>query len=52
MTYNGMDALLGLESCENEPILKPRFIQPHGVLLALDPSTLLIEQCPQIRSRS
>jgi diguanylate cyclase (GGDEF)-like protein len=44
MAHNGMDALLGLESCENEPILRPGFIQPHGVLLALEPSTLLIEQ--------
>ena len=43
MAHNGMDALLGLESCEDEPIRTPGFIQPHGVLLALEPSALLIE---------
>ncbi len=44
MAQNGMDALLGLASCEDEPIRTPGFIQPHGVLLALERSTLLIEQ--------
>ena len=39
-----MDALLDLASCEDELIHTPGFIQPHGVLLALERSELLIEQ--------
>jgi photoactive yellow protein len=35
---------LDLTSCENEPIRTPGLIQPHGVLLAIDPTSLIIEQ--------
>ena len=39
-----------LATCENEPIHAPGAIQPHGLLLALDPTTLLVlhvsENCP------
>ncbi|MDF1811849.1 MAG: ATP-binding protein [Verrucomicrobiales bacterium] len=33
-----------LESCEMEVISRPEFIQPHGVLLALQEKTFLIER--------
>jgi light-regulated signal transduction histidine kinase (bacteriophytochrome) len=39
-----VDIALDLSSCENEPIHIPGFIQPHGVLLALDSTTSAIEQ--------
>jgi two-component system, chemotaxis family, sensor kinase Cph1 len=39
-----VDVALDLSSCENEPIHIPGFIQPHGVLLALDWTAFVIEQ--------
>jgi diguanylate cyclase (GGDEF)-like protein len=36
-----------LASCESEPIHTPGFIQPHGVLLALNPTTFIIEQASE-----
>jgi diguanylate cyclase (GGDEF)-like protein len=35
---------LDLDSCASEPIRIPGSIQPHGVLMALDEATFLIEQ--------
>ncbi|MFD0463492.1 hypothetical protein ACFQY9_18230 [Microvirga aerilata] len=35
---------LDLTSCDREPIHVPGSIQPHGILLALDPETLSIYQ--------
>ena len=35
---------LDLSSCDREPIHIPGSIQPHGILLALDPETLAIQQ--------
>ena len=36
-----------LTSCEREPIHIPGSVQPHGVLFALDPASLRIEQVSQ-----
>ncbi len=44
MTTQGIDTSLDVRSCADEPIHIPGSIQPHGVLLALDPTTLVIEQ--------
>ncbi len=34
-----------LDNCAREPIHIPGSIQPHGVLLALDPAQMRIVQC-------
>ncbi|MBL9027751.1 MAG: GAF domain-containing protein [Myxococcales bacterium] len=34
---------IDLSNCEREPIHIPGHVQPHGVLLALDPGTLVVE---------
>lgn len=39
---------IDLNNCDKEPIHIPGFIQPHGVLLAIDPKgTATIVQCSQ-----
>ncbi|MBA1159408.1 histidine kinase dimerization/phosphoacceptor domain -containing protein [Microvirga mediterraneensis] len=35
---------LDLTSCDREPIHVPGSIQPHGILLSLDPETLIVHQ--------
>jgi chemotaxis family two-component system sensor kinase Cph1 len=39
-----MDHLSGLAGCDREPIHIPGAIQPHGVLLAVDPDRLTVRQ--------
>ncbi len=38
------DLLVDLDQCAEEPIRVPERIQPHGVLLALDPATAIIQR--------
>jgi len=42
---------IDLASCESEPIHIPGFIQPHGVLLALNATTFIIEQVSENAER-
>jgi diguanylate cyclase (GGDEF)-like protein len=42
MIISKTDLQSDIASCESEPIHIPGFIQPHGALLALDPTTLAI----------
>jgi len=44
MTIDGAQIPIDRDACAAEPIRIPGSIQPHGVLLALDPETLAIEQ--------
>jgi diguanylate cyclase (GGDEF)-like protein len=44
VTVENSRAPVGLDACAAEPIRIPGSIQPHGVLLALNPETLAIEQ--------
>jgi diguanylate cyclase (GGDEF)-like protein len=45
MTTSDTEALLRrLETCADEPIRIPGAVQPHGVLMSLDPETLRVEQ--------
>ena len=45
------DGPIGLTNCEKEPIHIPGYIQPHGVLLAINPiDDYRIAQCPKYRS--
>jgi light-regulated signal transduction histidine kinase (bacteriophytochrome) len=37
--------IVNLQNCENEPIHIPGSIQPHGILLALNPNSYVIEYC-------
>lgn len=37
--------IVNLQNCESEPIHIPGSIQPHGVLLALNPNSYVIEYC-------
>ncbi|MBS1612606.1 MAG: GAF domain-containing protein, partial [Bacteroidetes bacterium] len=37
--------IVNLQNCESEPIHIPGSIQPHGVLLALNPNSYIIEYC-------
>jgi diguanylate cyclase (GGDEF)-like protein len=51
VTIDGSGTSLDLATCESEPIRIPGSIQPHGVLLALDPTTLVIEQVSENSER-
>jgi diguanylate cyclase (GGDEF)-like protein len=42
---------LDLAACEDEPIHIPGFIQPHGVLLALDATTFVVEHVSENSER-
>jgi light-regulated signal transduction histidine kinase (bacteriophytochrome) len=47
MTQHGAEGSVDLSTCAREPIHIPGLIQPHGVLLALDPTSFAIEQVSQ-----
>ncbi len=36
---------LDLNECDKEPIHIPGVVQPHGVILVLDPDTLVVQKC-------
>ena len=51
MTASESALRVDVASCESEPIHVPGFIQPHGVLLALNVTTFIIEQVSENSAR-